>query len=41
MKEKCYFCDRESEYDQVVEIDDSAYIVDGLCKLHLRMNLSL
>jgi hypothetical protein len=39
--EKCYFCDRQAEYDQTVSIDESIYTVAGVCKNHLRMGLSV
>ena len=39
--EKCYFCDLQAEYDQVVKTDKSAYTIAGVCKLHLRMGLSV
>jgi len=37
--DKCYFCDHEAEYDQVVPFD-SGYSVSGVCKNHLKMGLS-
>jgi hypothetical protein len=39
--ETCYFCDREAEYDQTVTVDESTYTVSGVCKVHLRMGLSV
>jgi hypothetical protein len=38
-EDKCYFCDHNAEYDQVVPLD-SGYSVSGVCKNHLRMGLS-
>ncbi len=38
--EKCYFCNREAEYDQVVDADNFNYFISGVCRNHLKMGLS-
>ena len=37
--ERCFFCDHQAQYDQVV-LDSSDYTVSGVCKSHLLMGLS-
>ena len=39
--EKCYFCDHQAEYDQVVKTEESIYTVASVCKVNLRMGLSV
>ena len=40
LKEKCYFCDNISEYNDVVKVKIHDYIISGVCKEHLKMGLS-
>ena len=39
MKEKCYYCENEAEYQDVV-IDNESFIVDAVCKQHITNYLS-
>ena len=36
--EKCYYCDKKAEYNQLVE-DSASFVVSGVCKDHLSMGL--
>ena len=38
-KEKCFYCENEAEYSQLVG-DENNYIVAEVCKKHLTMGLS-
>jgi len=38
--ERCFFCDHQAEYDQVVRLEESEYTVSGVCSNHLLMGLS-
>jgi len=35
MKEKCFYCDNESKYDDVI-LNEKDFIVTGVCKLHAK-----
>jgi len=37
--EKCFYCDQEAEYNQIVG-ENGDYSVAGVCKKHLVMGLS-
>ena len=37
--EKCFYCDNDAEYSQLVGEEDD-YVVAGVCKKHLTMGLS-
>jgi hypothetical protein len=39
-QEKCHFCDKLAEYDQVVTMNNINYTISGVCKSHLLMGLS-
>lgn len=39
IKEKCFYCENDAEYSQVVE-DKTNYVIDYVCKKHLLMGLS-
>jgi hypothetical protein len=38
--EKCYYCDNEALYSQLVGNAPDEYAVTGVCKNHLKMDLT-
>jgi hypothetical protein len=38
--EKCYYCNNKAEYSELVGDNPSNFTVGGVCRVHLKMNLS-
>lgn len=40
ISEKCYYCDNKAEYSQLVGDSPLDFTIGGVCKIHLKMNLT-
>jgi hypothetical protein len=38
--DRCYYCDKPAEYNDVVEVTEFNFTVSGVCKNHVEVGLS-